>query len=213
MGKLSTAAVRHVINRGRKEELSQSEKIELLETRRAQIMPVMKYLGWVSLAEFPILSDFRGSFGAKEFFQIGKCPIKAPKEFDAKTKGLYYHHFTGIGRNPLLQNFHWLWGLTASRLWVKVKVTTHRDWQNREDVIDEVLVEVFDTEALVINYGFEDAWIDLSKEVDAWVEARRELLNKALEAQLEMRKQDAMVAPYMDTVGHGTRQDFVAARS
>ncbi len=204
MGTPITAEVRGVITEEREEQLSHKERSKLLDARRRQLRPIMKYLGAEGLVDFCLrLTDRRSIYeGMGHHLDRPQPSIKAPKGFDTSKRGLFFS-VCGISSGYVFL------GMTHSAQWVRVRVITRPGYTflGVRD-IDHVEVEVIDTWDFA-EYSFENAWIGLSEAVDWWVEHRRELLEKAQFTQAEVQAQNKMIAPFMDAVGDGTVREFV----
>ena len=203
MGTPSTTTVRRIVTFGREELVSKEEWVTLLDTRRDQILPLMKWMDTVSLLDIKL-----HGFLSQEL-EIRGARIKcSDRTFKPAERCLYFHHFIGSAAGAQI---YWYWGLTPKGRWVKFGA--YVVFKDHNLVIEKVEVEVFETQDFVEKHFPSRVWIDLSRAIDQWVERRRELLEKAEEIQEEFLKQDAMIAPFMRQVGDGIAQRFVQEKS
>ncbi len=206
MGTPSTDTVRRVVTFGRDVTLSDEEWVNVIEARRDQIVPLMKYMPTRSLLDIKLTQNLRGS----ELPLQGARIICDSATFKSGERGLFFSSFLGSdGRESL----YWYWGLIPSGQWVRFCAYVVHG-VNYTKLVDRVEVTVFDsTKDFLEKMRDSWVWIDLTMAVDHWVEHRQELLDKALEIQEEFLKQDALVAPFMRSVGDGAVTEFVKKRS
>lgn len=206
MGTPNTETVRKVVV-GERGEFTLEEKVALLEARRDQVVGIMRYLELEDLGKLKLPHPLR----MRESFDLSDEKITIPAAL-AGGRGLYYLLFRGAG-SLTEGSVYRLIGLTLTGHWVRLKIRVKASYQSdSKPIVGPVEIEVPSTAEVVCGWDFEYFWIYLSYTVDSWVQKRQRLLQKALKVQVELHKQDAMVAPYFNVVGNGTFEEFAAQR-